>query len=64
MSSVRDFMDFATVVQELAINIPQVSATFSTVPQVDYDQESDADEFEKALAENAQKVQKESTCGT
>ena len=33
----------------------------SIVPQVDYDQESDYDEFEKALAENARKVQKETT---
>ena len=41
-------MDFATVAQDLAINMPQawVSATFSTVPQVDYDQDSDADEFD------------------
>ena len=36
MSCVHDFMDFATVVQELAMNMPELPATFSTVPRVDY----------------------------
>ena len=61
MSCVRDFMDFATVVQELAMNMPELPATFSTGPRVDYNQEIDTDEFEKALAENAQQVRKEAT---
>ena len=43
------------------MNMPELPATFSTIPRVDYNQESDTDEFEKALAENAQQVRKEAT---
>ena len=58
MSCVRDFMDFATVVQELAMNMPELPATFSTVPRVDYNQESDTDEFEKQLSKMHRKFRR------